>query len=65
MMFSQTVNVDRLEPFHALVNTPPAPIPASVSDPGQEGKQEIELLLNCKTKQGVTRYLVLAQSHVG
>ncbi len=56
MLYSPTVNVDRLKPFHARVDAPPAPGP--VSDQEQEGEHEVELLHNSKTKRGVTRYLV-------
>ncbi len=52
-----TVNVDLLKPFHERVDAPPALGP--VSDVGQqEGKHEVELLLNRRTQWGVTRYLV-------
>ena len=56
MRCSPTVNVDRLKPFFARSGAPPPPGP--VSDAGQEGEHEVELLLNCKTVRGVTRYLV-------
>jgi hypothetical protein len=36
---------------------------AGVFDPGQEGEHEVELLLNRKTKRGVTRYLVRLRGH--
>jgi hypothetical protein len=39
---SPTVNVDRLKPFQTRADEPPAPGP--VSDPGQEGEHEVELL---------------------
>ena len=61
MRCSPTVTVDRLKPFHARIDSPPAPGP--VSDPGQEGKHEVELLLNRKTTRGVTRYLVRWHGH--
>ena len=62
MLCSSTVNVDRLKPFRERASAPPAPSP--VSDGGQESEQEVELLLNRKTrKRGVTRYLVRWHGH--
>ncbi len=57
MQCSPTVNVDRLKPFYERLDALPAPGP--VSDPGQEGKDEVpvELLVHRKTTRGVTRYL--------
>ena len=61
MRCSPTVNVDRLKPFFARTGAPPPPGPGS--DAGQEGEHEVELLLNCKTVRGVTRYLVRWRGH--
>jgi hypothetical protein len=61
MRCSRTVNVDRLKPFHERLDAPPAPGP--VSDAGQEGEHEVELLLNRKTTRRVTRYLVRWRGH--
>jgi hypothetical protein len=52
MLCSQTINVDRLEAYHARVGTSQPPGP--VDDAGQEGEQ----LLNRQTSRGVTLYLV-------
>ncbi len=61
MLCSPKINMDLLKPFHAQVDAPPAP--GQVSDQGQEGKHKVELLLNCKTKRGVTCHLVRWRGH--
>jgi hypothetical protein len=61
MRCSPTVNVDRLKPFFERLGTAPAPGP--VFDAGQEGKREVELLLNRRLVRCVTRYLVLWRGH--
>ncbi len=60
MRCSPTVNVDRLKPFFERAGTAPAPAggPARVSDVGQEGEHEMELLLNRRLVRCVMRYLV-------
>ena len=55
MRCSLTVNVDRLKPFFERVGAPAATGP--VSDPGQEGENEVELLINRRRVRRVTRYL--------
>jgi hypothetical protein len=61
MRCSPTVNVDRLKPFFERLGTAPAPGP--VSDAGQEGEHEVELLLNRRLVRGVMRYLVRWRGH--
>ena len=39
------------------------PAPGPVSDVGQEGEHEVELLLNSRTTRGVARYLVRWRGH--
>jgi hypothetical protein len=61
MRCSPTVNVDRLKPFDARADEPPAPGP--VLDQGQEGEHDVVLLLNGKEIQGVLHYLVRWRGH--
>ena len=61
MRCSATVNVDRLKPYFPRADAPPPPGP--VSDVGQAGEHEVELLLNRRTIRGVTRYLVRWRGH--
>ncbi len=56
MCCSLTVTVDQLKTFFERVGATPAP--GLVSDAGQEGEQEVELLLNRRLVHGVTRFLV-------
>jgi hypothetical protein len=61
MLCSPTVNVDLLKPFHARADDPPAP--DAVSDLGQEGEHEVELLLNRKAIIWILHYLVRWRCH--
>ena len=60
MRCSPTVTVDRLKPFHARIDSPPAPGPVSA---GTRGRKASTRLLNHKTTRGVTRYLVRWHGH--
>ena len=61
MRCSPTVNVDRLKPFFERADAPPPPGP--VSDAGQEGEHEVELLLNRRRYRGAIQYLVRWRGH--
>ncbi len=63
MCCSPTVNVDRLTPSFRVERAGSPPAPGQVSDAGQEGEHEVELLLNRRTVRGVTRCLVLWREH--
>jgi hypothetical protein len=58
---SLTVNVDQLKPFHARADDPPTLGP--MSDPGQEGKHELELLLDRTEMRWVLQYHVRWRGH--
>ncbi len=61
---SPTVNVDWLIPFHVRADDLDPLAPGQVSDPGQEGEHEVELLLNRKEIRWVLHYLVLWLCHI-
>jgi hypothetical protein len=61
MRYSATVNVDRLKPFHSQAGA--APVPGPVSDAGQDGEHEVELLLNRREISCITHCLVRWRGH--
>ncbi len=61
MRCSPAVNVDRLKPFTKRAGA--APAPRLVSDAGQEGEHEVELLLNRRMVHGIMCYLVRWRGH--
>ena len=60
-MCSPTVNIDRFKPSFERAGSSPAP--GLVSDEGEEGEHEVELLLNRRMVRGVTHYLVRWRGH--
>jgi hypothetical protein len=56
MKCSPVINVDRLKPFVVRANAPSPPQP--VSDAGQEGEMEVEMLVGRRTFRGGVEYLV-------
>ena len=63
MRCSPTVNVDLLKPFFERSQADEPPPPGPVSDAGQAGEHEVDLLLNHRVVQGVTEYLVRWRGH--
>ena len=55
------VNVERLKPYVPRIDAPPPPGP--VSDPGQEGEHEVEVLLNHRDRRAGREYLVRWRGH--